>query len=145
MTSSLPFCQTITVRYRDLDAQGHLYFANYLVYVDEVVGAYSEALGLDVMDRKRAPCMIFTVNIHCDYLNEVTGNNQINVCTGYKRLGNSSAEVVFELYNKDDGILLAKGGLTQVFIDAKTRKSIPIPSFYRKAIINRQPDLKQNQ
>ena len=144
MTSSLPFCQTITVRYRDLDAQGHLYFANYLVYVDEVVGAYSEALGLDVLDRQRAPCMIFTVNIHCDYLNEVTGNNQINVCTGYKRLGNSSAEVVFELYNKSDGALLAKGGLTQVFIDSKTRKSMPIPSFYREAILKRQPEIQQN-
>lgn len=142
MTSSLPFCQTITVRYRDLDAQGHLYFANYLVYVDEVVGAYSEALGLDVMDRKRAPCMIFTVNIHCDYLNEVTGNNKIDVYTGYKRLGNSSAEVVFELYNKVNGVLLAKGGLTQVFIDSKTRKSMPIPPFYKEAVLERQPEIQ---
>ena len=56
-------------------------------------------------------------------------------------LGNSSAEVVFELYNKDDEALLAKGGLTQVFIDSKTRKSMPIPSFYREAILKRQPQI----
>mgnify|MGYP001168266223 CR=1 FL=1 len=142
MTSQLPFYQTISIRYRDLDAQGHLYFANYLVYVDEVIGAFSQDLGLNVMDPQRAPCLVFTVNIHCDYLNEITGNSKVNVYTGYKRLGQSSAEVVFELYNNANGVLLAKGGLTQVFVDSQTRKSMPIPAFYRDAVFNRQPDIQ---
>ena len=57
MTTQLPFSDTVKVRYRDLDAQGHLYFANYLVYGDEVLGAYMEKLGLNIMDPLLAPCL----------------------------------------------------------------------------------------
>jgi acyl-CoA thioester hydrolase len=98
-----------------------------------------EALGLDIMDPLVAPCLIFTVNIHCDYLNEIGGNSEVRVAVGYSRLGKSSADAVFELYNSADGTLLAKGGVTQVFVDPKTRKSIPIPTFYRANVLQRQP------
>jgi len=141
MTSQLPFSENVKVRFRDLDAQGHLYFANYLVYGDEVLGAYMEQLGLNIMDPLVAPCLIFTVNIHCDYINEIGGNSEVRVAVGYSRLGNSSADAVFELYNSGDGTLLAKGGLTQVFVDPKTRKSIPIPPFYKANILRLQPTL----
>jgi len=141
MQSQLPFSDNVKVRFRDLDAQGHLYFANYLVYGDEVLGAYMEELGLDIMDPIVAPCLIFTVNIHCDYINEIGGNSEVRVTVGYSRLGKSSADAVFELYHIDDGTLLAKGGLTQVFVDPKTRKSIPIPAFYRANVLERQPSL----
>ena len=139
MPSQLPFSESVKVRFSDLDAQGHLYFANYLIYGDEVLGAYMEALGLNIMDPLIAPCLIFTVNIHCDYVNEIGGNSEVEVAVGYSRLGRSSADAVFELYNSADGVLLAKGGVTQVFVDPKTRKSISIPEFYRANILQRQP------
>ncbi len=139
MQSQLPFSDSVSVRFSDLDAQGHLYFANYLVYGDEVLGAYMEALGLNIMDPLVAPCLIFTVNIHCDYISEIGGSSEVSVAVGYSRLGESSADAVFELHNSADGVLLAKGGLTQVFVDPKTRKSIPIPAFYRANILQRQP------
>ena len=93
--SQLPFSEVVKVRYSDLDAQGHLYFAKYLVFGDEVLGAYMEHLGLNIMDPLSAPCLIFTVNIHCDYHNEIAGNSEIAVHAGYERLGNSSADAVF--------------------------------------------------
>jgi acyl-CoA thioester hydrolase len=139
--SQLPFSEVVKIRYRDLDAQGHLYFANYLVYGDEVLGAYMEKLGLNIMDPLTAPCFIFTVNIHCDYHNEIGGNSEIAVYVGYGRLGKSSADAVFELYDNANGLLLAKGGLTQVFVDPKTRQSMPIPTFYRENIIEQQKAL----
>ncbi|MDG2502503.1 MAG: thioesterase family protein [Porticoccaceae bacterium] len=140
--SQLPFSEIVKVRYSDLDAQGHLYFANYLVFGDEVLGAYMEQLGLSIMDPLNAPCLIFTVNIHCDYLNEIAGDSAIAVYAGYGRLGKCSADAVFELYDNSDGVLLAKGGLTQVFVDPKTRQSMPIPAFYRENIIAQQKELE---
>ena len=53
--SQLPFSEIVKVRYSDLDAQGHLYFANYLIFGDEVLGAYMEQLGLNIMDPLNAP------------------------------------------------------------------------------------------
>jgi acyl-CoA thioester hydrolase len=136
--SKLPYFEILKVRYRDLDAQGHLYFANYLVYGDEVLGAYMEKLGLNLMNPATAYCMIFTVNIHCDYINEIAGDSDVSIYSGYSRLGNSSADAAFEIYDQKTGNLMAKGGLTQVFVDSQTRKSIPIPAFYREAIIQQQ-------
>ncbi|MFT6958818.1 MAG: acyl-CoA thioester hydrolase, partial [Halieaceae bacterium] len=63
------------------------------------------------------------------------------VCVGYSRLGNSSADAAFELYNDATDTLLARGGLTQVYVDKGTRKSTPIPAELRTAIIDRQPEL----
>ena len=140
--SQLPYSETINVRYRDLDAQGHLYFANYLVYADEVLGAYMVKLGLNILNPSTAPCMIFTVNINCEYISEVAGDSEVAVYTGYSRIGNSSADAVFEIYGHEGKTLMAKGSLTQVFVNPKTRKSMPIPEFYRKALIQRQPELQ---
>lgn len=140
-SSTLPFRDTVNVRFSDMDAQGHLYFANYMVYADEVLGLYMEALGLGAMNPHKAPCLIFTVNIRCEYASEIGANGQVDVYVGYDRLGNSSADAVFELYNHADGSLLASGGLTQVFVDPQTRKSMPIPDFFRAGILERQPEL----
>lgn len=144
IATTLPFSEIVKVRFRDMDAQGHLYFANYMVYADEILGAYMEELGLGAMNPHTSPCLIFTVNIRCEYFSEIAGNGEVNVCVGYDRLGNSSADAVFELYNDANKELLAKGGLTQVFVDPKSRKSMPIPPFFKAGILRQQPELNGN-
>ena len=141
MTTALPFSEIVKVRFSDTDSQGHLYFANYLVYADEVAGYYMEALGFSAMNPQNAPCFIFTVNINCDYLDECKAFDDVRVEVGYSRLGNSSADVAFELYREHDNVQLAKGSLTQVFVEKESRKAAGIPESFRAAIISRQPDL----
>ena len=141
MTTALPFSEIVKVRFSDTDSQGHLYFANYLVYADEVAGYYMEALGFSAMNPQDAPCFIFTVNINCDYLDECKAFDDVRVEVGYSRLGNSSADVAFELYREHDNVQLAKGSLTQVFVEKESRKAAGIPESFRAAIISRQPDL----
>ena len=141
MTTALPFSEIVKVRFSDTDSQGHLYFANHLVYADEVAGYYMEALGFSAMNPQNAPCFIFTVNINCDYLDECKAFDDVRVEVGYSRLGKSSADVAFELYRAHDNVQLAKGSLTQVFVEKESRKAAGIPESFRKAIISRQPDL----
>jgi acyl-CoA thioesterase FadM len=81
MPEKLPYSNTVRVRFSDTDAQGHLYFANYMVYADEVAVHYMEELAL------------------------------------------------------------ARGSITQVFVDHETRKSCEIPQEFKTAIVSRQPDL----
>ena len=140
MPSELPFSSTVVVRYSDTDAQGHLYFANYLVYADEVTTEYMEDIGLDA-DPVTGPCFVFTVNLTCDYSGECGYRDSVRVSTGYVALGKSSATVRFELSKHATGELLAAGSFTQVYVDKETRKSCPIPDAYRSAILARQPEL----
>jgi len=139
--TALPYSDTIRVRFSDTDAQGHLYFANYMVYADEVAGFYMEELGYSAMNPKQAPCYIFTVNINCEFLEECKAFETVRVCVGYARLGRSSADLSFELYNDATGAPLARGSITQVFTDKETRKSSAIPPAFRDAIVARQPEL----
>ncbi|MBM68249.1 MAG: 4-hydroxybenzoyl-CoA thioesterase [Haliea sp.] len=141
----LTYTSDILVRFSDTDAQGHLYFANYLVYADEVAGFYMEELGLGAMNPQTAPCFIFTVNINCDYLGECRAYETVAVQVGYTRLGRSSAELAFTLQEKSSGRPLARGSLTQVFTDKQTRRSIAIPARFRDAILARQPELGVGQ
>jgi acyl-CoA thioester hydrolase len=131
----------VRVRYSDTDAQGHLYFANYLVYADEVAGFYMEQLGLSAMNPQQAPCFIFTVNLNCEYLGECKAFDTVRVCVGYSRLGRSSADLAFEIYNEDATEALARGSITQVFTDKLTRRATPIPAAFRAAIIADTPTL----
>ncbi|WP_347136840.1 acyl-CoA thioesterase [Parahaliea mediterranea] len=135
------YSETVAVRYSDTDAQGHLYFANYMVYADEVGGHYMEALGLSAMNPQQAPCFIFTVNINCDFVGECVAGDRVRVSVGYTRLGNASAEMAFYLASEATGEALASGSLTQVFVDKQTRRAGGMPPGYREAIIARQPEL----
>ncbi len=136
-----PYSELIKVRYRDTDAQGHLYFANYLVYADEVLSCYLAELGFDAMNPKNAPCFAFAVNIQCDYVKECDANEMVKFSVGYTRLGNSSVNAIFKMEKAECGTLLAKGSLTQVFVDKVTRKSCPIPLQLRIGLCERQPHL----
>lgn len=141
MDNKLPYNDTIQVRFSDTDAQGHLYFANYMVYADEVGGHYMEELGYPAMNPKDAPALIFTVNINCDYIDECKSWDVVRVAVGYEKLGKSSAVLAYELYNAATEVILARGSITQVFVDPQTRKSCAIPPPFRAAILSRQPEL----
>lgn len=141
MNNTYPFSQVLQVRYSDTDAQGHLYFANYLVFADEVAGNFMEEMGYPISQPDKAPTLTFTVNINCDYLGECKYGDQIGVQVGYQRLGNSSALVGFEMCNDTTGEALARGSFTQVFVDHDTRKSCAMPDSLRQQILQRQPEL----
>ncbi|MEQ9394490.1 acyl-CoA thioesterase [Haliea sp.] len=138
---TLPYSNTMLVRFSDTDAQGHLYFANYLVYADEVAGFFMEELGFSAMNPREAPCFIFTVNINCDYLDECRAFETVEVRLGYTRLGRTSADLAFELYADRGTRILARGSITQVFTDKDSRRPTPIPAQFRAAIVARQPAL----
>jgi acyl-CoA thioester hydrolase len=138
---TLPHSQPMSVRYRDTDSQGHMYFANYLVFADEALSAYWRDLGWALEDIDAAPCLTFAVNANIDWLNECLAFDELEVAVGFTRLGNSSADTGFELRNQRTGDVAARGHFTHVFVDKMSRKSCPIPQTFRQAITARQPEL----
>lgn len=126
--------ERLKVRYRDTDAQGHMFFANYLVFADEVAGNYMRTLGFDWSDTSSLPTYVFTVNANCDFVHECLAGDEVHVEVGYTRLGNSSATLGFSLTRVGDGELLARGSFAQVFVDRDTRKPTPVPAAVRDMI-----------
>jgi Predicted thioesterase len=108
---------------------------------DELTGFYMDQLGFKAATPDQAPCYVFTVNVQCDYHDEIAANGLVRGFVRYCRLGRSSAEVSFLLQSDSDSRVLASGKITQVFVDPATRQSIPIPDFFRTNILARQPEL----
>ena len=123
--------ETLRVRFRDTDSQGHMFFANYLVFADEVAGHYMLELGFDWSDPQNLPCYVFTANANCDYIHECHSGDEVNVEVAYERIGNTSATLGFSMTRVSDNVALAKGSFAQVFVDMETRKPCPVPETVR--------------
>lgn len=128
------YTETLRVRFRDTDSQGHMFFANYQVLADEVAGYYMKELGFDWSDPDKMPCYVFTANASCDYLHECLAGEEISISVGYERVGNTSATLAFSLTRARDQIALAKGSFTHVFVDPQTRKPCRVPAAVREAL-----------
>ncbi|MEO1078845.1 MAG: thioesterase family protein [Pseudomonadota bacterium] len=130
----MSYRETIKVRFRDTDSQGHMFFANYLVFADEVAGNYMRSLGFDWSDPDSLPTYVFTANATCDYLHECVAGDDVEVEVAYTRVGNTSATMSFSLTRKVDDTRLATGGFTQVFVDRDTRRPTPVPANVRERV-----------
>ena len=128
------FAEVMRVRFRDTDSQAHMFFANYLVFADEVAGHYTEQFGLDWSHPDRFPCFVFTVNANIDYVHECLAGDEVRVEVGYESMGRTSAKLGFTLTRVSDEQLLARGSFTQVFVDKETRKPIPVPAGIRSIL-----------
>ena len=138
---SEPYRGTIKVRFADTDANGHAFFANYLVFADEVLGEYWGELGLDVSDVVGQDFLTFTVNANIDFLGESLAGDTLEVEVKSERIGNSSVVIGFSLRTLRTEDLTGRGSFTYVFVDKQTRKSCPIPAHFRAALIDRHPEL----
>lgn len=128
------FEETIRIRFRDTDSQGHMFFANYLVFADEVTGNYMKTLGFDWSNPDTLPCYVFTANASCDYHHECLAGDDVRVAVAYQRVGNTSATLGFTLTRVSDATALASGSFAQVFVDRQTRKPTPVPASVRQAL-----------
>ncbi|MEM1402511.1 MAG: thioesterase family protein [Pseudomonadota bacterium] len=131
---SAAYSEVIRVRFRDTDSQGHMFFANYLVFADEVAGNYMSTLGFNWGAPDELPTFVFTANANIDYIHECHAGDDVRVDVSYTRIGNTSATLTFELTRVADEALLARGGFAQVFVDRETRKPTPVPQKVRDAV-----------
>jgi len=135
------FRGTIKVRFADTDANGHAFFANYLVFADEVLGEYWNELGLNVSDVVGPDFLTFTVNANIDFLGESLAGDTLDVEVKSERVGNSSVVIGFAIRNLRTEEMTGRGSFTYVFVDKIARKSRPIPADFRAALLERHPEL----
>ncbi len=141
---SFPYTGSIKVRFADTDANGHTYFGSYLVLADEVTSEYWEELGWNFAELHRQAYLTFMVNANIDFVSECLAGDWLDVGVRFNRMGNSSVSLEYEMTNRRTGDIAAKGTYTSVFVDRETRKSCPIPEFFRNNLLARQPELGAN-
>jgi acyl-CoA thioester hydrolase len=127
------FSLDIDVRFRDLDALGHVNHAVFFTYFE--VGRtilFRNVFG----DRKFRFIMAHAC---CDYFKPATMNDQLRLWMRVGKIGNKSFELQYELIDRrSDENRFAKGETIQVCYDYEENRSIPVPEDMRKRLAEYQ-------
>jgi len=132
MKETFNFFYPITVRYRDLDAQGHVNNAVYLTYLESARIAYYQAVGFWHPGAFPQTGMVVAHNA-IDYLAPIFFGQSIRVGFRTDAMGTKSLKMSFVIEN-GDGQEVARGKSVMVAYDNQQDKSVPIPEDWRKKI-----------
>ena len=128
------FYHPLRVRYNETDAQGHVFFGNYLNYFDLGLLEYTRALGYTYQDMLASGVDMFYVEATCQYKGRAYFDDVLHVHTRIGHIGNTSFAFEFAIYRQPAGEMIATGRITAVAVDIETEQPIRVPDELREAV-----------
>jgi len=132
------FATTLEVRWRDVDALGHVNNAVYLTYLEQARIHYMREMGLGFRSLDEVGMILAEVT--CTYRAPLSLGEQVTIRVRVSRLGNSSFNFEYRVEG-EDGRLAATASSVQVCYDYQAGRSTPIPDHWRARIIAYEPGL----
>lgn len=128
----------IAVRFRDLDAMGHVNNAVYATYFEIARTHYVGALGhLRPGDHRVADWFSFILlDVYCRFLEPVGFGDRLHVWIRTSRIGTTSFDFEYLVTSERSGRAVAHGRSTQVYYDYGGHRAVPIPEDVRAAIVS---------
>ena len=123
------FVHRETVRFRDLDAFGHVNNAVFLTYLEQARMAFVRHLGL-VGSLEDMTMILARVEI--DFRAEATVGDEVEIAVRPSRFGTKSFHLDHEL--TVDGRLIAEAKTVLVAFDYARRESIELPDEWRRRL-----------
>ena len=123
------------VRFSDSDMQGIVFNANYLVYWDDALTDYMEAIGLPWSKLNENGDDMVLARTEIDYRKSAVVGDTVRTTVRATRIGRSSISFAFQSTNADSGEVLVEGSQIQVVLDHATFGSKPVPDYFRELII----------
>jgi acyl-CoA thioester hydrolase len=120
-SAGFPYVTTHEVRFRDLDAVGHVNNVVYATYCEQCRVRYLEA----ELDERAADISVVVAHLELDYRQPIGGMGTVSVAMEPTSVGESSFELAYEL--TFEGEVVATGSSVQVVVDPETGESRPLP------------------
>lgn len=124
--------RAITTRWHDNDHYGHVNNVVYYAYFDTAVNGYLiEASGCDV---RELPQIGIVAETSCRFLSELSFPDVVHAGLALEKLGNSSVVYRIGLFRNEETEPAALGRFVHVYVDAQTRRPVPVPPQVRAAL-----------
>lgn len=107
----------LRVRYAETDAQGVVYYANYLVWFEVGRVNFLRALGLDYRTMEKTGIGFVIAEAKCRYLAPARFDDEITVQTWISEVRRSSLIIDYAVNNRATGQRLAEGSTVMVCVD----------------------------
>lgn len=125
----------IEVRFRDLDAMGHVNNAVYATYFEVARLGYVAALGHADPGGGVVELQPFIMlDIHCRFLAQVGFGEPLVVHLRTVSIGTRSFAFEYLITRRKDGTAVATGRTTQVCFSYAEQKTLPVPQAFRDRI-----------
>ena len=122
----------ITTRWMDNDSYGHVNNVVYYSYFDTAVNGYLiEATGTDI---RTLAAIGIVAETSCRFLAELSFPQPVDAGLALERLGNSSVIYRVGLFPAGSDMACAVGRFVHVYVDATTRRVVPVPATIRAAV-----------
>jgi acyl-CoA thioester hydrolase len=134
-----PVLRPVPLRWNDDDAYGHVNNAvHYLLFDTAVNGWLVEATGVDI---RRLPAIGIVAETACRYLAELRFPEQVVAGLALERLGRSSVTYRLALFGERAEAPAAVGTFVHVYVDAGSRRPVPVPPQVRRALTLLDPSV----
>ena len=126
-----PLVVPVQVRFRDLDALGHVNNAVYLSYLEMARVAYVQSrFGL----AHPRDFSFILARVEIDYKSPVTLGERLVVGIGVAHVGQRSFRFAYEIREAATGRLVAQAETVQVMYDYEAQQVVPIPEAIRRQL-----------
>ncbi len=129
-----PVVYTRKVRYSDTDAQGIVFNANYLRYLDDAQTDMFEAMGLGGLIFRDRGFEWVVARTEIDYRSTATLGEVLRTEVHVSDRGNTSFTVRGRIVVETEDRVVAESRQVQVVVDAVSFQPTPIPDFFIDAI-----------
>ena len=119
-------------RWMDNDVYGHVNNAVYYSYFDTAVNGW--LLETTATDIRSLPAIGVVAETSCRYLRSVSFPATLEVGLALERLGRSSVIYRLGLFVPADVMPAAVGRFVHVYVDAASRRAMPVPDLIRDAL-----------
>lgn len=124
----------IQVRFADTDANGHVFFANYLTYFDVALMEYFKALGFRFERFLESGLTLYYAEALTRFKAAAVFDDTLQVNAGIEHFGNTSFKCQFVVLDKASKRIITAGHIVAVVIDLKTEKPVPVPPEFIAAV-----------
>lgn len=129
------FTMQIEVRFRDLDAMGHVNNAVFFTYFEEGRKAFFLTLSQDTSQPDIPSVFPFILaRVSCDYLKPIGMNAPVSLQMWVGEIGTKSFGFVYRLVGSTDDVVYAKGESIQVCYDYAQGRSMEVPEALREKL-----------
>ncbi len=124
----------LAVRFADTDANGHVFFANYLTFFDQAFVHYLKAIGFGYRQFVERGLNFFYAEALTRFKSGAVFDQLLDIYPTISRLGRTSFTTDFAIYDQAGGGFVNSGYIVSVVVDINTEKPHPIPEAFRQAV-----------
>lgn len=125
------FVMDLQMRFRDLDAMGHVNNAVYLTYCEL---ARTQFYLKHHFKRSLHDIDFILAHVDIDYVSAAEWTDELQVAVWPSKVGSSSFTLSYEITDKKSGRLIAKSTSVLVSYDYAKKQAKPIPAEFRKVL-----------